>query len=213
MEKGKILSGDSFEGSLTSKELEVRRKRAEGLFKKFLETLGYNVEEDPNMQDTPRRVVKMYMKEICKGTYEAPPKVTTFPNQAHYQGIVFEGNIEVKSLCSHHLAFIHGKAHVAYIPGDKIVGLSKINRIVDWFSRRPQLQERLTSQIHDYLDKLLEGNKGIAVMIEANHSCVQMRGIEDPNSETTTCQLSGAFLDNNDRSRDEFYQMINRLKK
>lgn len=210
--KKNILSGDSFGGSQTESELDKRRQKAEKLFGQFLEALGYDVKSDPNMMDTPRRVVKMYMKEICKGTYQAPPKITTFPNQANYSGIVFEGGIEVKSLCSHHLAFIHGKAYVAYIPGEKIIGLSKINRVVDWFSRRPQLQERLTAQIHEYLDKLLEGNQGVAVMIEANHSCVQMRGVEDPDSYTTTCKLSGAFLDNIDRSRDEFYRMIDRKK-
>ena len=209
MEKN-ILSGDSFCGQQTEAELKGRRIKAERLFKEFLETLGYNVSEDPNMYDTPKRVVKMYMKEICKGTYEAPPKVTVFPNQSNYDGIVFEGGIKIKSLCSHHLAFIKGKAYVAYIPGNKIIGLSKINRIVDWFARRPQLQERMTSQIHEYLDKLLEGNRGVAVLIEANHSCVSMRGIEDELAYTTTCKLSGAFLDNIDKSRDEFYKMVSK---
>ena len=92
------------------------------------------------------------------------------------------------------------------------MGLSKLNRIVDWFARRPQLQEQMTMQIHEYLDKMLVGNKGVAVLIEAQHSCVQMRGVENKDSFTTTCKLSGAFLDNTDRSRDEFYRMINNSK-
>lgn len=205
-----ILSGGSFEGKLSSMELKDRKLKAQKFFKKFLEALGYDVENDPNLVDTPKRVTKMYMDEICKGTYQPCPQITVFPNTSDYDGIVFEGGITLKSLCSHHFAFIKGKTYVAYIPGSKIIGLSKLNRIVDWFARRPQLQERLTSQIHNYLDNLLEGNKGVAVLIEAEHSCVQMRGVENENSYTTTCKLSGAFLDNKDKSRDEFYRMVDK---
>lgn len=210
MEKN-ILSGQSFLGKLTDEEIEKRRDLAEYHFREFLYALGYDVHNDPNMKETPRRVTKMYMKEICRGTYEGEPKITSFVNQSKYTGIVFQGNIFVKSLCSHHLAPIKGKCHVAYIPGDKVVGLSKLNRIVDWFSRRPQLQEQLTTQIHDHLEKLFKNSLGIAVYIEADHACVAMRGIEH-DSTMITSKLSGVFLDNTDKSRDEFYQMIQRLK-
>lgn len=206
-----ILSGKSFQGSMSQDELDLRRSSAEGHFRNFLEALGYDLDNDPNMKDTPRRVVKMYTKEVCKGTYQSPPKITSFENQSLYDGIVFQGNIIVKSLCSHHMAPIKGRCHVAYIPGKKVVGLSKLNRIVDWFSRRPQLQEQLTMQIHNYLQEILEGNLGIAVYIEAEHSCVSMRGIEH-DSVMSTVKLSGVFLDQQNKSRDEFYQMINRLK-
>lgn len=207
-----ILSGQSFNGEMTKDEFESRRLDAQIHFKNFLLALGFDVDSDPNMKDTPRRVTKMYMEEISRGTYQKEPKITVFENRSHYDGIVFEGNIELKSLCSHHLAFIKGKVHVAYIPGETVVGLSKLNRVVDWFGRRPQIQEQLTMQIHDYLNKILIGNKGIAVLVEASHSCVQMRGIEH-DSIMTTSKLSGHFLENNDRSRDEFYQMISNLKK
>ena len=203
-----ILSGQSFEGTMPDSEKQIRRIEAEALVAQLLTTLGYDINNDPNMRDTPRRFVKVLMDEIGRGTYQAAPKITTFENQTGYDGIVFEGNIDVKSLCSHHLAFIKGYCHIAYIPGDTVVGLSKLNRIVDWFARRPQLQEQMTMQIHEYLDKMLVGNKGVAVLIEAQHSCVQMRGVENKDSFTTTCKLSGAFLDNTDRSRDEFYRMI-----
>lgn len=203
-----ILSGQSFNGEMSQEEFEARRVKAEGLFKEFLETLGYDVDKDPNMKDTPRRYVKVLMKEIGRGTYLSAPKATAFENQQKYDGIVCERNIKVRSLCSHHLAFIKGYCHVAYIPGSTVIGLSKLNRIVDWFCRRPQLQEQLTQQIHNYLNEILEGNMGVAVMIEAEHTCVSMRGVEDPDSVTTTCKLSGVFLDQNNKSREEFYNMI-----
>lgn len=205
-----ILSGKSFNGEMSPEEFEERKVKAEGLFKEFLETLGYDVDNDPNMKDTPRRYVKVMMKEIGRGTYLKAPKVTAFENQQNYNGIVCERNIKVRSLCSHHLAFIKGYCHVAYIPGKTVVGLSKLNRIVDWFCRRPQLQEQLTQQIHDYLCEILGENMGVAVMIEAEHTCVSMRGVEDPDSITTTCKLSGVFLNQNNKSREEFYNMIKR---
>ena len=208
-----ILSGQSFGGQMSEDEFEARREHAEELVGQLLQTLGYDYQNDPNMKDTPRRFVKVLMKEIARGTYVESPKVTVFENQTHYDGMVFEGNIGVKSLCSHHLAFIKGFCHVAYIPGDVVIGLSKLNRIVDWFARRPQLQEQMTMQIHEYLDKILEGNKGVAVLIEAEHTCVSMRGVEDQNSKTSTCKLSGAFLDNADKSRDEFYRMVENIRK
>lgn len=187
--------------------MEIRRQRAEECYKDFLYALGYDLHEDPNMEDTPRRVVKMLMRETCKGTYLKEPKVTTFPSD--YTGIVFEGDIDVKSLCSHHMMPFFGKAYIAYIPQGEVIGLSKLNRIVDWFSRRPQLQEQLTQQIHDYLQKVLPNNQGIAIFIEANHTCVSLRGIEH-HSVMKTSKLSGAFLDNTDKSREEFFQMIKR---
>lgn len=207
-----ILSGESFKGTLTTEELKVRRTSAERYFQLFLESLGYDIENDSNMKDTPRRVVKMYMEEIARGTYESAPKVTVFPNSSkdRYTGVVFQGNCEVKSLCSHHLAFIRGKCHIAYIPKEVVVGLSKINRIVDWFSRRPQLQEQLTTQIHSYLSTLLE-TEDVAVYIEADHQCVSMRGVEQ-DSTMKTSKLTGAFLEE-DSCRDEFYQMINTLRR
>lgn len=203
-----ILSGQSFKGQMPDTEKNERREKAEKLVGELLTTLGYDIDKDPNMQDTPRRFVKVLMDEIGRGTYQPAPKITTFENQTGYDGIVFEGNIDVRSLCSHHLAFIKGYCHIAYIPGESVVGISKLNRIVDWFARRPQLQEQMTMQIHDYLNTMLPGNKGVAVLIEAQHSCVQMRGVENKDSFTTTCKLSGAFLDNSDKSRDEFYRMI-----
>lgn len=207
-----ILSGQSFEGKMSSSEKNYRVQQAEEHMKEVLEWLGYDVDHDPNMSDTPHRYIKILANEICKGTYNKMPKITNFDNTSGYDGIVFQGNITVRSMCAHHLAFIHGRCHVAYVADDEsqVIGLSKLNRIVDYYARRPQMQEQLTQQIHDALDKLIPGNHGIAVVIEARHTCVSMRGIEDANSAMSTAKLSGAFEKEAD-CRKEFYDMIARL--
>lgn len=199
---------------ISEEERQRMKVDAEKAFGDFLTALGYDWENDSNMNGTPRRVAKMYIDEVTKGSYSESPKITSFDNQTHYNGMVFQGDITVKSLCSHHMQPFFGKCHVAYIPDEEgqVIGLSKLNRIVDWFARRPQLQEQLTQQIHDYINRATIKNKGVAVVVEANHMCVYLRGIED-DSTMKTAQLSGAFLDNSDRSRDEFYNFIRDLKK
>lgn len=203
----KIISGDSYNGTLQKADLDEMRVQAERHYANFLKSLGYDIERDVNMKDTPRRVVKLFMNEICKGTYQKSPKIAKFDNARKYDGIVFSGNIDLKSICSHHMCFISGSAYVAYVPKDHVIGLSKLNRIVDWFARRPQLQENLTMQIHDYLNEILRGNYGIAVAIDGFHSCVSMRGVEQK-SKMMTSKLSGCFLDQNNKSREEFYSMV-----
>lgn len=207
-----IVSGQSFKGTLLESEVAERAKLAEEAYKTFLKALGYDLENDSNMRDTPRRVTKMFMAEIARGTYQPLPKVTVFPNvgKDQYTGIVFQGSIEIKSLCSHHCMPFIGKCHVAYIPKDRVIGLSKLNRVVDWFARRPQLQEQLTSQIHGLLSELLE-SPDVAVYIEAKHTCVSLRGIEQ-DSTMRTSKLTGDFL-NEDSLKSEFYQMVNRERK
>jgi GTP cyclohydrolase IA len=190
-----------------------QRKEVERIYGEFLTALGYDWQNDPNMVETPRRVTKMFIDEITVGSYCKPPKITTFPNTNRYDQMIFQGNIELKSLCSHHIMPFTGKCHIAYIPSKegKIVGLSKLNRIVNYFMRRPQLQEQLTQQIHNYLQSELGDCLGIAVMIEAKHMCVYMRGVEDDSVMKTT-KLSGVFLENTDSSKQEFFSYIQNLK-
>lgn len=207
-----ILSGQSFEGKMSEQEKAYRVEQAEYHMKQVLEWLGYDVDNDPNMDQTPHRYIKILANEIAKGTYEKMPRLTNFDNVSGYDGIVFQGNITVRSMCAHHLAFISGRCHVAYVAdkGAPVIGLSKLNRIVDYYARRPQMQEQLTQQIHDALDKAIPGNKGVAVVIEGKHTCVSMRGIEDANSAMSTAKLSGAF-ETEGACRKEFYDMIARL--
>jgi len=182
----------------------------------FLTALGFDWKSDPNSEKTPLRVAKAWVNDLASGCFDSKPHVSTFPNDDEddsmkYDGMVAQLSIPVVSLCSHHNLPFTGLAHVAYIPGEKVIGLSKLNRIVDWFARRPQIQEGLTMQIHNYLNEICEGNKGIAVVIECNHSCCSNRGIKH-SSTMKTAKLSGVFIDNNDKSREEFYQFIATLK-
>ena len=178
----------------------------------FLKALGFDYTMDENSRNTPHRVAKAWVNDIIRGCVSEKPKVSHFP-AGEYNGIVFDGDIDVISICSHHNLAFTGKAHVAYIPkpGEKVVGLSKLNRVVDWYSRRPQIQEGLTMQIHAELDGMIE-NEGIAVFIECKHQCCSNRGIGHK-STMQTAQFSGHFFSNEKGTKDEFYQMINNLQK
>lgn len=208
--KGNYLKYANSNLQLTdSEKIEIINSASEA-YAKFLDALKIDWKNDPNSMDTPKRVAKSFVNDLIEGCYNPPPNITAFDNLDKYDGIVFEGNIDVKSICSHHhLSFI-GKAHVAYIPGEKVIGLSKLNRIVEWFARRPQVQENLTMQIHDYINEVCESNSGVAVLIEANHLCACVRGVKH-DSEMITSKLSGAFKDNAS-ARKEFYDFISFIK-
>ncbi len=183
--------------------------RAAKAYEAYMDALGYDWRNDPNSNNTPHRVAKAFVEDFAWGCYSLPPKITAFDNVDKYDGIVAQTNIKVTSLCSHHHAPFTGFAHVAYIPSKsgKVIGLSKLNRVVDWFSRRPQVQENLTMQIHDYINIICEKNNGVAVMIEAGHTCCANRGIRH-DSTMRTARMSGTFLDNKDNSRAEFYKFV-----
>ena len=197
----------------SDREKEEMIEDAAYYYGKYMTALGFDWEDDPNSADTPRRVAKAFVNDLAVGCFSDPPRITVFDNVDEYDGLVFQGNITMHSFCSHHhLPFI-GYAHVAYIPGKdgKVIGLSKLNRIVEWFARRPQVQENLTMQIHKHIDKVCEGNKGVAVLVEANHMCACVRGVKH-NSIMKTARMSGAFLDKTDLTRQEFYDFVRDLK-
>lgn len=205
----KILKYANDNIQLTLDEKEQLLKNAEEAYGLFLDALKINWRKDPNSMDTPKRVAKSFVNDLISGCYTSPPDLKSFDNLNNYDGIVFDGNITVNSLCAHHHLSFMGKAHVAYIPGNKIIGLSKLNRVVEWFSRRPQSQEHLTMQIHDYLNEVCEGNGGVAVMIECNHLCACVRGVKH-NSIMKTAKVSGAFK-NDHACREEFYDFVRGL--
>lgn len=164
--------------------------------------LGLDLSDD-SLAETPNRWAKMAVNEIFWGLdYEAFPKCTTVDNKMKYNEMVVERNVSVQSNCEHHLVIIDGLATVAYVPKDKVLGLSKINRIVEYFSKRPQIQERLTEQIFHTLQFIL-GTEDVAVMIDARHYCVASRGVEDTESSTVTSRLGGGFK-NDPAARAEF---------
>ncbi len=174
--------------------------------RRVIELLGLDL-SDPNLTRTPERIAKMYL-EMFHGLSEgAEPQVTCFPNNEHYEAMVMEKDIPFYSMCSHHFVPFYGHAHLAYIPKDKILGLSKMPRIVEFYARRPQLQERLTEQVAGFLaEKLCP--QGVMVVIEARHLCVEMRGVKKPGALTVTSAIRGIFY--NRPVREEFLDLLNR---
>lgn len=169
-----------------------KRQRIEAYFRKIMITLGMDLTDD-SLADTPKRVAKMYVDEIFSGLDEKNfPKITTVENKMGYHAPLIEVNITLNSNCEHHFVPIIGVAHIAYIPGDKVIGLSKLNRIVQYYGARPQIQERLNLQIASKLKELLETDN-VAVVIDAVHTCVRSRGIKDQSSLTRTMTLCGEF--------------------
>ncbi|WP_299549674.1 GTP cyclohydrolase I FolE [Seonamhaeicola sp.] len=176
-------------------------------FQKIMEELGLDITDD-SLSGTPYRVAKMYVKELFYGLNpKNKPRLSTFDNKYGYKKMLIEQNITIDSACEHHFLPITGYAHVAYIPEHKVVGLSKINRLVDYYAHRPQVQERLCIQILNDLQEALE-TESVIVMITAKHLCVSSRGIKDKNSFTTTIEFGGCF--ENKIYRDEFLNVINK---
>lgn len=185
---------------------EEKIHRIEGYFQQIMETLGLDMSDD-SLRNTPRRVAKMYVKEIFGGLNpDIKPKASTFQNKYKYNQMLVEKNIAVYSTCEHHFLPILGRAHVGYISNGKVIGISKINRIVDYFARRPQVQERLTIQVVRSLQEILN-TQDVACVIDANHLCVNSRGIRDFCSSTATAEFGGIFK--TDRiTREEFFHHI-----
>jgi len=176
--------------------------KIENNFNQILDTLGLDRGDD-SLIDSPKRIAKMYVNEIFWGLdYEAFPKATVVENKMKYNEMVIVKNISVQSYCEHHFVVIDGLACVAYVPKEKVLGLSKINRIVEYFAKRPQIQERLTEQVYHALSFILE-TENIAVMIDGDHYCVKSRGVEDTGSSTITSRLGGAFKSDH-KARAEF---------
>jgi GTP cyclohydrolase I len=193
---------------LTDEEKSAIITKAAEHYGNFLTALGVKWQDDPNSSNTPMRVAKAYVNDLWQGRYEPMSDITSFPSDG-YDGIVFEGGIPLTSMCSHHHQTIMGNVHVAYIPdvNSNVIGLSKLNRVVEHFGRRGAIQEQLTVAIHHAIDELITDNKGVAVMIEATHNCVQCRGVKHVGASMKTAKLSGAFMEDGS-ARSEFYQFI-----
>jgi len=175
-------------------------------FREIMNTLGLDLNDD-SLNDTPGRVAKMFVKETFKGLHPGnKPSITLFDNKYSYNQMLVEKNISLYSTCEHHFVPIIGRAHVGYISAGRVIGLSKINRIVQYYSQRPQVQERLTMQIANELSLVL-GTEDVAVVIDATHLCVASRGIKDINSSTVTAEYRGAFSETG--RREEFLRYIN----
>jgi GTP cyclohydrolase I len=174
-------------------------------FKAIMETLGLDLTDD-SLKGTPKRVAKMYVKEIFSGLNPAnKPSVALFDNKYKYNEMLVEKNISFYSNCEHHFVPIIGKAHLAYISNGRVIGLSKLNRLVEFYAKRPQVQERLTMQIAKELQKEL-GTEDVAIVIDAKHLCVASRGVEDDTSSTITSFYGGKFKE--DKRKEEFLRYL-----
>lgn len=174
-------------------------------FTEIMHILGLDLNDD-SLKGTPQRVAKMYVKEIFNGLNPAnKPKIALFENKYRYKEMLVEKDITFYSNCEHHFVPIIGKAHIAYFCNGKVVGLSKLNRIVQYFAKRPQVQERLTIQIANELKEILQ-TEDVAVIIDAHHLCVSSRGVQDVNSSTVTSSYNGRFID--DKIKNEFFSYL-----
>ncbi|GAC1375542.1 MAG: GTP cyclohydrolase I FolE [Hymenobacter sp.] len=195
------LRGDAF-----ARPDEAKIAAISGHFEAIMRELGLDLTDD-SLAGTPRRVAKMYVQEWFKGLDpKNRPEVRMFENRYHYHQLLVERDITLFSCCEHHFVPIIGKAHVAYLPGSHVVGLSKLNRVVQYYARRPQVQERLTRQIAEELKQSL-GTDDVAVLIEADHLCVMSRGVNDTSSSTLTSEYGGRFI-TDEALRREFLRQI-----
>lgn len=176
-------------------------------FSQILMTMGIDIEKDPNSNGTPMRISKMLVDEVFGGRFSPPPKITTFPNTKNMDQAIISGPIRIESTCSHHWMPFIGEAFIGYIPGDNVLGISKLSRVAIHYAKRPQIQEELTEQIADHLGEVLDNPKGIAVVIKASHQCMTCRGVHDIGAVMTTSTLRGAFKDDA-ATRAEFFSMV-----
>ena len=193
---------------LNDKERENLKKALEGYFEQILVAMRIDIRNDPNSMDTPHRIAKMLIDETFGGRFEAPPKITTFPNTKKMDQAIISGPIRIESTCSHHWMPFIGSAYIGYIPGDNVLGISKLSRVAIHYAKRPQIQEELTEQIADHLEEVLDNPKGIAVVIRCSHQCMTCRGVHDTSAMMTTSALRGAFKVD-PATRSEFMALTN----
>lgn len=191
-------------------ELEALVDEVTDKFHQVLLSLVIDTKNDHNTQDTARRVAKMFIKETFRGRYDNPPKVTAFPNVGQYDELYVTGPITIRSTCAHHFQNIVGRCYIGVFPGRNVIGLSKFNRIVDWIASRPQIQEEMTIQIADAIQKETDAD-GVAVLMQAEHHCMTHRGVKEHESDMTTSVMRGAFR-KDPSLKQEFFNIVHKMK-
>jgi GTP cyclohydrolase I len=202
----KLLTKSNGNLARTPEEIEQMIDQAAEAYGYFLNAVGFDYTADRQTEDTPRRVAKAWLKDLIVGSVTNEPNITTFPNDEGYDGLVIQSGIPITSMCAHHNLAFTGYATVAYVPGEMVIGLSKLNRIVEWFARRPQMQESLTQQIHDYISQKMNCDS-VAVSIACKHTCCSHRGIKHP-SVMSTNKFSGVFMEKDNLIREELLSAI-----
>ena len=206
----KYFSNDSIAEHITDEERELLLDEVAEKMQAVLESLVIDTERDHNTHDTARRVAKMFMKEIFSGRYECKPKITAFPNALAYDQLYVTGPVTIRSTCAHHFQAIKGVAYVGIFPGEKVIGLSKFNRIIDWIASRPQIQEEMTMQIANNIWQETEA-LGVAVIIRAEHLCMTQRGVKEHESDMSTSVMLGKFRED-PSLKSEFLALISQMK-
>ena len=208
--KHKHYANDTIFAYLDPGDVKLIECEVAEAFEDVLKALVINTTDDHNTKATAHRVAKMFVHEIFRGRYYPPPEVTSFPNAKQYDQIYMTGPITINSTCAHHFQPITGQAYVGVFPGKRVVGLSKFNRIVDWIASRPQIQEEMTEQIADEIEKQTEA-KGVAVVIKAKHFCMSARGVKEHDSDMLTSVVRGDFL-KIEHLKAEFFSLLNNMK-
>jgi len=206
----RFLSTDNISDFIQDGELDLLVDEVAKKMQDVLNTLVINTKDDHNTQDTAQRIAKMYIKETFSGRYLPPPTITSFPNAKTYDQIYVTGPITIRSVCAHHFQNITGVAYIGVFPGTDVIGLSKFNRIADWYASRPTIQEELTVQIADAVQQLTKA-EGVGVLIKANHACMTARGVKEHASDFTTSVLRGSMR-NNPVLKDEFFRIMTGMK-
>ncbi len=206
-EWGETLFDSNGNMELTAEERSVMIERLEKKFTEVMEILRIS-QNDPNSTNTPKRIAKMYVNELLSGRFEPPPDITIFPNRKKVDELIISRGIKVMSICSHHFQPISGECAIGYIPGDYVFGLSKLSRIVNWFSRRGQIQEELGEQIADFIEEAIHP-RALGVVIRAKHYCMVARGVQESESRSlmVTSVMRGLLLDDFNL-RNEFLKLI-----
>ena len=206
----KHFANDNISNYMSVGDLQDIENEVAEAFQGVLKALVINTKDDHNTKDTARRVAKMFVHELFKGRYTKPPKITAFPNAKQYDQIYITGPITINSTCAHHFQPITGGCYVGVFPGEKVIGLSKFNRLVDWIVSRPQIQEEMTEQIADEIEKQTEA-KGVAVVIKAKHFCMSARGVKEHDSDMLTSVVRGLFREDS-AIKAEFFSLLNNMK-
>ena len=208
--KHKHFANDTIFAYLDPGDVKLIECEVAEAFEDVLKALVINTTDDHNTKATAHRVAKMFVHEIFRGRYYPPPEVTSFPNAKEYDQIYVSGPMSINSTCAHHFQPITGQAYVGVFPGKRVVGLSKFNRIVDWIASRPQIQEEMTEQIADMVEKETEA-QGVAVVIKAEHFCMTARGVKEHESEMMTSVVRGMFRDE-PATKAEFFSLLSNMK-
>lgn len=203
---GSFFANDNIAHHLEPGELESLERELVDTMGAVLRGLVIDTENDHNTQETAKRIAKMYVREVFRGRYQPMPSVTDFPNAKHLDEVYTIGPITVRSGCSHHMVPIMGKAWVGVLPSERVIGISKFIRLVEWIMARPQIQEEATVQVADLIEQLINP-KGLAIVVRAQHQCMTWRGVRETDTSMTTSVMRGVFL-TNPAARSEFLKLI-----